>query len=39
MTFTFEVSNGLYTLARNVEESFDKKSLLRAGRVIANGFA
>jgi len=39
MTYTFEVSNGLYTLGKDVETGFDKQSLLRAGKIIINGLA
>jgi hypothetical protein len=39
MTFTFEVSNGLYSLTRETEACFDRKSLLYAGKVVFAGLA
>lgn len=39
MTFTFEVSNGLYSLTKQLESAFDRASLHRAGTVIFQGLS
>ena len=39
MTFTFEISNGLYSLTKELESTFDLASLHRAGRVIFQGLS
>lgn len=39
MTFTFEVSNGLYALTNELEATFDLPSLHRAGSLILQGFS
>ena len=37
MTFTFEVSNGLYALAKDYDTTYDLESLHKAGSIIEKG--
>ena len=39
MSFTFEISNGIYSISKDSEANLDKKSLLYGGKVLANGLA
>lgn len=39
MTFTFEVSNGLYALTKDVESTYDAESLKRAGKIVLQGLS
>lgn len=39
MTFTFEISNGIYSLTKDIEASYDVESLYRAGKIIFQGLS
>lgn len=39
MTFTFEISNGIYSLSKDTEICYDQKSLHQAGKIIMSGLS